>query len=205
MRAKPFLHRIDADLFIWQVFDRHVQADLTSTAVAVAAGFYLIDPIPLQPEELDSILGPTKVAGIIVTNGNHGRGAVEIAERFNVQVYTQQEGRDAASLPEGVDISDGHMISHELKVLSVDGAAPGEVALYCNRGAGTMIMGDALINFGAHRFSFLPPKYCSNAKRMRRSLEKLLDYRFERILFAHGDPILANGRQRLADLLHEKS
>ena len=36
---------------------------------------------------------------------------------------------------------------------------------------------------------------------MRQSLEKLLDYSFERILFAHGTPILSGGRARVEQLL----
>ena len=61
---------------------------------------------------------------------------------------------------------------------------------------GTLIVGDALINFEPHGFAFLPPKYCSNPKQMRRSLRKLLDYDFERMLFAHGTPILHGARAR---------
>ena len=38
---------------------------------------------------------------------------------------------------------------------------------------------------------------------MRKSLRRLLDYRFERILFAHGMPILERGRSRLEQLLDQ--
>ena len=66
-----------------------------------------------------------------------------------------------------------------------------------------MIMGDALINFEPYGFTFLPAKYCSNAKMMRRSLPKLLDYSFDRMLFAHGTPIVCGARQRLEELLRQ--
>jgi glyoxylase-like metal-dependent hydrolase (beta-lactamase superfamily II) len=64
-----------------------------------------------------------------------------------------------------------------------------------------MIVGDALINLEPYGFTFLPGKYCSNEKEMRRSLQKLLDYKAERILFAHGTPILSGVSDRLRDLL----
>ena len=68
---------------------------------------------------------------------------------------------------------------------------------------GTMIMGDALINFEPYDFTLLPAKYCSNAKLMRRSLPKLLDYSFDRMLFAHGTPIVSGAWQRLEELLRQ--
>ena len=64
-----------------------------------------------------------------------------------------------------------------------------------------MVVGDALINFEPYGFGLLPAKYCRDFKRMRQALTKLLDYSFERILFAHGTPILAGARERLEKLL----
>jgi hypothetical protein len=66
-----------------------------------------------------------------------------------------------------------------------------------------MVIGDALINFEPYGFGLLPAKYCSNFKLMRRSLSQLLDYSFERMLFAHGMPILSRARERLELLLTE--
>ena len=63
-----------------------------------------------------------------------------------------------------------------------------------------VIIGDALINFETYGFTFLPGKYCSNEKEMRRSLRKLLDYKAERMLFAHGTPILSRASERLKSL-----
>ena len=88
-----------------------------------------------------------------------------------------------------------------MQVVGIEGAAPGEIALYCRKRRRDAIVGDALINFGAHGFTFLPGKYCSNAKLMRKSLRRLLDFHFERILFAHGMPIIERGRDRLEELL----
>jgi hypothetical protein len=85
----------------------------------------------------------------------------------------------------------------------IDGAPVGEIAIHLEDRNGTMVIGDALINFEPYGFALLPPKYCTDAKVMRRSLAKLLDYSFERMLFAHGLPILAGARERLAQLLNE--
>ena len=75
------------------------------------------------------------------------------------------------------------------------------MAIHSKVAGGVVVIGDALINFDPYGFTFLPDKYCTNSKLMRRSLAKLLDYCFERMLFAHGTPIQSNARQRLEALL----
>lgn len=64
-----------------------------------------------------------------------------------------------------------------------------------------MVLGDALINFEPHGFGLLPAKYCLDSNLMRRSLGKLLDYAFDRMLFAHGTPILFGAHARVEQLL----
>jgi len=90
-----------------------------------------------------------------------------------------------------------------LNAVPIDGAPAGEIAVYCDADGGTLVIGDALINFEPYGFALLPPKYCSSAKLMRKSLRTLLDYSFERMLFAHGIPILSGARQRLKQLLEK--
>jgi glyoxylase-like metal-dependent hydrolase (beta-lactamase superfamily II) len=99
------------------------------------------------------------------------------------------------------EVADGSEICDELRVIGIEGAAPGEIILHYAPGGGTLIIGDALINFEPYGFTFLPNKYCSREKEMRRSLRKLLDYKTERILFAHGTPILSGASDRLQRLL----
>ena len=98
-------------------------------------------------------------------------------------------------------IADGEEICDRLRAIAIDGVAPGEIALHYGGNGGTLIIGDALINFEPYGFAFLPAKYCSDQREMRRSLRKLLDYEAERILFAHATPILSRASQRLEALL----
>jgi glyoxylase-like metal-dependent hydrolase (beta-lactamase superfamily II) len=101
-------------------------------------------------------------------------------------------------------VEDRRIFASELTAIEIDGGPIGEIAIHSSRDEGSMIVGDALINFDPYGFTFLPSKYCSNAKTMRRSLSKLLDYDFERILFAHGTPILTGARDRLEELLRHR-
>jgi glyoxylase-like metal-dependent hydrolase (beta-lactamase superfamily II) len=185
-------------LFVWQNYEPNVKADLFSTAIDTAAGLFLVDPIPLAREAFDELTAARKMAGIIVTNANHHRDSVRQANRFSVPLFAHIE----AGLPKARKLGGGTQLEGGLRAIAIDGAAPGEIALYHPDNDGTVVMGDALINFEPYGFTFLPPKYCSNAKQMRRSLRQLLDFEFERMLFAHGTPLLHSARQQLEQLLN---
>jgi hypothetical protein len=193
--------RITSDTAIWYVYDRAVKAELYTTCLATAAGTYLIDPIPLQKKALNELIGSSQVAGIIVTNSNHHRASIHFAEKFSVPIIAHAETFPDEQPGQLRQIVDGCEICDRLRVINIDGAVPGEIVLHYALNSGTLIVGDALINFEPHGFTFLPAKYCSNEKQMRRSLRKLLDYEAERMFFAHGTPILSRATERLRDLL----
>src|SRR5438270_7331179 len=101
-----------------------------------------------------------------------------------------------------MEAKNGTAIGGELEVLEVAGAVDGEIALYHASNGGTLIVGDALINLEPYGFSLLPRKYCLNEKQMRNSLCKLLARPAERMLFAHGMPIVSGttaGSRRLVE------
>lgn len=188
-------------IFIWQAYDSKVKADLFSTALETPAGSWLVDPIPLEPNGVLTLSARARAAGVVVTNANHTRAAVEFAESFATAIYLCDQLRESADFLQAIGLGDGEMFSPGLTAVGIDGGPVGEMALHYEGNGGTMIVGDALINFEPHGFSLLPAKYCRDPGLMRRSLSKLLDYDFERMLFAHGTPILSTARTRLEELL----
>ncbi|MEY2480614.1 MAG: hypothetical protein QOI04_1541 [Verrucomicrobiota bacterium] len=186
-------------LAVWQSYDPAIKADLFSTAIETAAGLFIVDPIALEKAVLQNLLRDQRLGGIIITNVNHIRAAPQFVKTFGAQILAHPAL--GTELENAVRLSENQGPAKDLRAIFIDGAAEGEIALHCQRDGGTLIVGDALINFGPHGFDFLPAKYCSNAKQMRRSLRKLLDLSFERILFAHGMPILSSAHARLKQLL----
>ena len=176
------LEHVDPGLFLWRAYDASIKTELFSTGLSTPSGVYLIDPIRLAPAVARAITG---VAGIITTNENHDRSASEFTSQFQVPIYSAA----SPSFP------------HGLTTIRIEGAAPGEIAVHSEVGGGVMVVGDALINFDPYGFTFLPSKYCTNPKLMRQSLAKLLEYPFEKMLFAHGTPIQSGAHQRLEALL----
>jgi hypothetical protein len=191
---------VSPGIFIWRFYDPSVKADLFSTALETGTGTYLIDPIALAPEAVAGLACRVKIAGIIVTNENHERAAAQFAGKFKVPVYLNTALASATRLPSIATIQD---LAGTLTAVEIEGGPAGETAIHFPGGGGTMIIGDALINFEPYGLALLPAKYCSNFKVMRRSLSKLLDHSFERMLFAHGLPILSQARQRLEQLPKE--
>ena len=201
MRAASDFDRIASNIAIWHSYDSAVKAELYSTYLRTPDGTYLIDPIPLASGALYELIGSNSVAGIIVTNSNHHRASAKFAADFSVPIFGHGEAFLHQPPLQFRSVADGDKIHDELSAIGIEGAAEGEIALHYAPDGGTVIVGDALINFEPYGFTFLPAKYCSNQKQMRRSLRKLLDHKAERILFAHGMPILSDASERLRDLL----
>ena len=190
-----FCH-VSAAFAIWYTYDPTVKADLFSTAAAARNELTVVDPIALPAPyrtELDAL---GRVAIIIVTNANHLRDTLNFSHSASIFAPSELN----AELTHNHALSDGLPVG-PFRAIKIDGAADGEFALYHPDDGGTLIVGDALINFEPHGFDLLPQKYCTDQKRMTRSLRRLLDLDFNRIFFAHGNPIVTRARERLASLL----
>jgi glyoxylase-like metal-dependent hydrolase (beta-lactamase superfamily II) len=201
VRPASDFDRIAPYLALWHSYDPAVKAELYSTCLLTSDGACLIDPIPLESEALDELVGSARVVGIIVTSSNHDRASSWFAERFSVPIVARRYAFPDKTPDEFRSVAEGDEICDELRVIAIEGAGPGEIALYHLADNGTLIVGDALINFEPYGCTFLPGKYCSNEKQMRQSLRKLSACRAERMLFAHGMPILSGASDRLQRLL----
>ena len=190
-----FCH-VSAAFAIWYTYDPTAKADLFSTAAAARNELTVVDPIALLAPHRTQLDSLGRVANIIVTNANHLRDTLNFS--YSASIFAPSELN--AELTHNHPLSDGLQVG-PFRAIKIDGAADGEFALYQPDDAGTLVVGDALINFEPHGFDLLPPKYCNNQKQMIRSLRHLLDLDFNCIFFAHGNPIVTHARERLASLL----
>ena len=201
MSSAAELHQILSNLFVWHRYDPAVKAELFSTGMAAESGLWLIDPISIETAVLAETTRRSSIRGIIVTNGNHSRSAGELSAALHVPVFAHPDAQAELNLAAQTEVIEHRATAPDLDAIAIEGAPRGEIALYCRRDGGTLVVGDALINMEAYGFAFLPAKYCENPRVMRKSLRQLLDYEFERLLFAHGTPILSRARLRLGELL----
>lgn len=201
MACAQDIDEVSPGIFVWQTYDNKVKADLFSTALETGAGTYVVDPIPLDPENLLRLGAHRKVVGICATNANHARATAVFARTFLAPVFVHADLLGTADFPHATGVQESERFAPGLTGIAIDGGPLGEMALHCNENGGTMVLGDALINFEPHGFGLLPAKYCQDARLMGRSLRKLLDYGFARMFFAHGTPILSGARAHVERLL----
>jgi len=188
-------------LFFWQYFDAAVKADLCSSAILASEKIYLVDPILLEASQLDRLCQKAPPAGIIVTNANHVRASDYYSRELSVPILAEPATFRGKKPPQFVEIVAGKKICADLEVIAIEGAVAGEIALYDPLKGGTLIVGDALINFDPPGFAVLPRKYCLNERQLRQSLWERLTRPAERMLFAHGTPILSDASAHLRRLL----
>jgi hypothetical protein len=200
MIAAPDLAALNDRLWLWQAYDPAVKSDLFASAVKTAERLFLIDPILLAPAPFAELMGHGHVAGILVTNANHARAAAAFARQLGATIFAAEPVIGELGGGKTQSIAGGELTPGVIAI-PLAGAAAGEMAFHFADCGGTVVIGDALINFEPYGFTLLPAKYCSNQKQMRRSLRQLLDWPFERLLFAHGAPILSSARMRLETLL----
>src|SRR5579864_9214312 len=193
--------QINPRICAWHRFASSLKSDLFSTALATATGLFLIDPTPLSDSELNQLPSMAPIAGIFVTNANHLRASDKLSERFWVPLVAHEKAFLGQKPARFTAVEAGGLLACGVDVIKIEGAADGELAIYDPQDGGTLIVGDALINFEPHGFTFLPRKYCLNEKTMRRSLRQLLAKPAERLLFAHGTPIVSGASVRLRELL----
>jgi len=195
------LQQLSSSLWLWQAFDPEVKADLFSTVVRTGEQLFVIDPILLERAAFGELDALGKVTGVLVTNGNHLREVESFAEKYDATVFAAAEVACELSGVKKLALGTDDQVAREFTCIPIAGAAPGETAYHFPADGGTMVVGDALINLEPYGFALLPEKYCSNQKEMRHSLRQLVDRPFERLLFAHGLPLLRSARTRLEMLL----
>lgn len=191
-----------SEVSTWKAYDPASKVDLHGTAVRAGGHLFLIDPIPLEEEALSRLIAGDPVTAILLTNANHARAASEFRSRYSIPILAHAAAR--AGLGIGIDafLPEEGRVFDTFDAVPLPGGPAGEVALYLAEGGGLMIVGDAVIDLPPHGFSLLPDKYAADPAQLRRSLAKLLDFPFARMTLAHGNPVAADARTRLAGLLH---
>jgi hypothetical protein len=195
------LQQLSSSLWLCQAFDPAVKADLFSTVVRSGGQLFVIDPIPLEGTAFEKLDALGKVKAILVTNANHMRAVEIFAKKYDVAVFADAVVACEFSGVKTSTLGTEQSLEPEFTHIPIAGAALGETTYHFPADAGTMVVGDALINLEPYGFALLPEKYCADQKKMRGSLRQLLDWPFERLFFAHGTPLLRSARARLEMLL----
>ena len=194
MKPVPEYYQITEDLFVWHGFNPECKTDCSSTAIRTPEGFVLIDPVRLEEQAIERMVGDDRVSALLLTNGNHLRGALYEKERLDIPLYAPEGARQ--EVPADRFLRDGELLFERLKAIGLPGAGPGETAYLAQE---VLVIGDAITNLDG--LQILPDTYCGNFSLLLESLRVLGALEFDIACFAHGLPIVGKAREKVREVV----
>lgn len=192
---KPFA----PGFFGWSRYLPEIKSECHSTVVQDGKFLVLIDPLEISPGDCEAMKQLGEPTAILLTNGNHARGALILKKRFNIPVGSAAEAvKELGFIPDFV-LNDIPRF-HGLEPKPLPGAGAGETALYHSKSK-TLIFGDAVIHLTSGKPEPLPDKYCSDPAQLKASLRTLANLPVETLVFAHGAPLLKGAAAALQNLM----
>jgi hypothetical protein len=183
----------------WTALHPRIGMEVSSYYVAPART--LIDPL-LSDDAAEWIAGlEERPQRIVLTNRHHLRSAERLHDELGCPILCHRAGlHEFAGGPEVEGFAFGDDLAPHVKALEVGAICEEETALYIDLGPGALAVADAAINYGGIRF--VPDNLLGEnpeviKEEIKRSYSRLLDRRFDALLFAHGEPMTEGGKETL--------
>jgi len=190
------LEEIVPGVYNWYVEDERVGMRSDAYAVVDRDGaVVLIDPLPID-EQLLRPLGV--ITAIVLTAGNHQRSAWRFREIFKVPVWAPEDAHGLEQEPDNFYTS-GESLPAGLSAFHTPGPAESMFTLWMQKHPrGIVFLSDLLTHSGNGRPEFVPSRYQDDPMRTRVSVQRVLDHLpVDTLCFAHGEPIVSEGRTAL--------
>ena len=171
--------------------------DVGCVCCRAADAAVLIDPLLPRGEEaafFDFVDAFGLGVAVLLTAPWHQRDAEVVAQRYETTVWAHELARPRISFP-----TRGGPLPTGIEVFVPEGDEEGQAAFYLPAHHALVVAEFFMGTDGGLRLC--PSPSLSDPAAFRRSLSKLLDLPIERVLVAHGEPVLSDGRRRIADAL----
>jgi glyoxylase-like metal-dependent hydrolase (beta-lactamase superfamily II) len=186
----------------WSWFSDEKKLDFNGVYLSVGEHHMLIDPPPMDEEDIRIIKRAGGIDYIIITNRDHEREAARCQADFACQVYVPQADAPLMSLTPGKTFADGELLPGGIWVVHLkDQKSPGESALFIQQGKGVLIVGDALVGAPAGSLRMLPAEKYQDASKAKEGLRRLLKYSFDAILVGDGASIMTEAKSAVERVL----
>jgi hypothetical protein len=193
-------------VFHWTAHHQGIRQSVSSYLVrSLEGGPTLIDPM-LPGGGLDALREPEAPARVVLTNRHHYRHSAPIVEAFGGPVLCERSGlHEFEGGPEVEPFEFGQEVAPGITALEVGAICSEETALHVQVAEGALAFADGLISTRGG-LGFVPDALLGDdpgsVKRgLRDSLRRLLDRRFDHLLFAHGRPLVGGGKEALGAFL----
>lgn len=179
----------------WSWFSDEKKLDFNGVYLSVGEHHMLVDPPPMDDEDIRIIKRAGGIDYVIITNRDHEREAVRCQAEFGCQVYVPQADAPQMTLTPSKTFADGELLPGGVWVIHLkDQKSPGESALFIQQGKGVVIVGDALIGAPAGSLRLLPAEKYQDASKAKEGLRRLLKYNFDSILVGDGASIMTEAK-----------
>jgi len=174
----------------------------------------LVDPLPLSDEEIREVERLGRPTHILATCNYHIRESESLRQRWGCKLCLQEEQLGDAEVAIDETFRDGDLLWDLVQVIRVRNLRfPEEVAFLVREDGGLMIVGDAVCggrkDFGIPEGEIripLPGEFFfpAGADEGRKSLRRLLEFRYEKMCFAHGTPVFDSPKEALERFLQDE-
>ena len=193
------LHR--DDLFGWSVFDESRNIDFHGLAWVRDSGNMLVDPVPMSAHDEAHLRKLGGAATIVLTNSDHTRDAVGLAEKFGAKILGPRGERDGFPIQCDGWLGQDDAVVPGLVVHEVAGSkTPGELALVLE--GTTLVTGDLIRAHEGGRLCLVPDVKLADPNAARSSARRLASLPgIEAVLVGDGWPVFRHGAEALRELV----
>ncbi len=194
-------------IYHWTTFHEGIQSMVHSYYVQNSRVSFLIDPRIPKPglNWFDKHEPPRH---IYLTNRLHYRHSADFVHYFNCKVWCHQAGLHHFNRQQHViGFKNRERLPGGVIAINIDSLCPEETVLYIPLHGGILSIADSIIRERG-KLIFVPDELLGdNPKQIKIAIKaqykKLLRRKFQHLLFAHGQPIIGNGRESLMQFLAE--
>ena len=168
-----------------------------------ASSATLLDPLRPEGTGMDWFGANGPPGRVVLSNRHHLRDAEDFAAKFDCPILCNESGlHEFEDGPDVEGFSPGDELAPGLLAVEVGAICPDDTGIRIDADGGALLLADAVINYEG--IGFVPdhllgeePEQVKRA--IRESLRRVVaEEDFEHLLFAHGEPIIGGGRERLA-------
>lgn len=189
-------------LYHWRAFNSYIDDDVDS-CYAVLDPPVLLDPMePKEGIEWFQHIGAP--AHVYMTNRLHDRHCRRFIDTYNATVWCHRAGlhefQDGSLAVTG--FKHGDVLPGNVTAIKVGVLCPEETAFLLPMGDGVLAIGDALVRWKS-KIGLVPDDLLGDdppavkAGLKEAFLRICSDYEFDHLVFAHGNPIIGGGKEKL--------
>jgi len=186
-------------IFHWRTFHAPIRAHVSSYAIPSAG--IVIDP--KIPDDGFTEL-PERPQQVVLTSGHHDRDAQAFADEFAIPIRASLEARDhLGGALEIEPMNEADEVAPGVTYIHIGKLAEDEGALHIAVERGALAFADALNTYSGGLGFFADELLGAHPDRVKAGLKDsfrgLLSRDFHHLLFAHGDPVLHDGKTELRE------